>query len=146
MIQAVDSSIRFEIYRSFAATGTAPTVAEIAAALATTADTVVEAYRRLHDRRELVLGKDRTSLLMMLPFSAVTTPVAPDGMRWWANCAWDSLGVPIALGMDATVHAIWSEDGSVLTLRSEDGALAGPRGVVHFGTPATDWWKDIVDT
>jgi hypothetical protein len=85
---------------------------------------------------------------MANPFSAVPTPfrVRAGEVEYWANCAWDMLGVPAALGADAAIHATWAVDGAPAELRVERGQVTGAEGIVHFLTPFRAWYDDIRDT
>ena len=67
--------------------------------------------------------------------------------RWFANCAWDALAIPAALGTDAEIDAPWLDGGSPVDLRIVDGRLEGDTDAcVHFVVPARHWWDDIVHT
>lgn len=142
----IDRAVRFEVYRSLADTGLAPDAAELAA-LAGGADAAAASLRRLHDAHALVLDGDG-ALRMALPFSAVATDhrVVSDGGTWWANCAWDSLAIPIALDIDATIQATWLDTAEPVGLAVVDGELTDPTGFIHFEIPARRWWDDIVET
>jgi hypothetical protein len=86
---------------------------------------------------------------MLNPFSAVETPhrVEADGRSWWANCAWDALGIPAALHVDGHVESACPDCGERLELEVRDGELAGGADLlVHFVVPARHWWDDIVFT
>ena len=83
-----DVELRNRIYRWFVEHGRAPSAEE--------AGTDEAGLRRLHDAHALVLEPDRPAIRMLNPFSAVETPhrVEAGGRSWFANCAWDALGIP----------------------------------------------------
>ncbi len=86
---------------------------------------------------------------MALPFSAIPTDhvVHSGARRWFANCAWDALAIPAALGVDAVIDAPWLDDGSPVDLAIVDGRMEGDTDAhVHFVVPARHWWDDIVHT
>ena len=142
----LDLRIRNEVYSSFVATRRAPEPAAVADALGLAEDEVADAYRRLHDAHALVLRPGTTEILMLNPFSAVDTPhrVEADGRSWYANCAWDALGIPAALHTDAAVGSECPDCGESLELEVRDGALVcGAELLVHFVVPARRWWDDI---
>ena len=144
-----DLRIRNEIYSSFIHTGAAPAPAELARALDLDPDDVTDAYRRLHDAHALVLRPGTTEIRMLNPFSAVETPhrVEAGGRSWFANCAWDALGIPAALHTDGSVASECPDCGKPLALEVRDGRLARGAGLlVHFVVPARDWWDDIAFT
>jgi Alkylmercury lyase len=141
--------IRNEVYASFVRDGRAPTAAETAAALGLGVDEVVDAYRRLHDGHALVLRPGTTEIRMLNPFSVVETPhrVEARGRSWFANCAWDALGVPAALHADGAVRSECPDCGEPLELEVRDGELVeGADLLVHFVVPARRWWDDIAFT
>ena len=136
---SVDLDLRRRIYSTLATEGRAPTRAEIGD------DT---ALRELHDAHMVVLGDDG-EIAMALPFAnrPTTHRVVSDSESWWANCAWDALAVPAALGRDATIDARWIDTGEEVDLAISNGMLVGDTdGFVHFQVPARHWWDDIVET
>ena len=142
-----DWALRHSIYTGLAATGAVPS----RTALSEVAGGVGELERRLrvlHDHHQVVLDADG-SIRLVLPFSAIPTDhiVRSGDHRWFATCAWDSLAIPAALGVDAEIQAPWLDDGSPVELRIVDGELVGDTDArVHFVVPAARWWDDIVDT
>lgn len=128
-----DIRLRNELYRGFVETGRPPQ-----------ADP--EALRRLHDAHALVLEGDE--IRMLNPFSLVPTPHrAHAGGRWWyANCAWDALGVVAALGGDGHFSSSCPDCAEPIELGVRDGRLDGDGHVFHVLVPAQRWWDDIVFT
>lgn len=145
----LDLRIRNHIFASFVRSAAAPTVAETARGLALPESEVVGAYGRLHAAHALVLHPGTTEIRMLNPFSAVETPhrVEADGRSWFANCAWDALGIPAALHTDGRVRSQCPDCGEPLELAVRDGVLArGADLLVHFVVPARRWWDDIAFT
>ena len=141
-----DLRIRNHVYGSFVGTGSAPTTREVGDALGLGEDHVAAAYRRLHDAHALVLEPGTTRIRMLNPFSAVETPhrVEAGGRSWFANCAWDALGIPGALHTDGSVRSECPDCGEALELEVRDGRLVrGAELLVHFVVPARRWWDDI---
>ena len=105
------------------------------------------AYRRLHDAHALVLEPDGVEIRMLNPFSAVETPhrVEAAGRSWFANCAWDALGIPAALRADAHIEAP-TGDGESMRFAIEAGQVKGWQGVVHFPLPFRRWYDDLIET
>ncbi len=144
----IDTQIRTAVYQHFVEHAAAPTVTDIAARLLVTPTTVREAYQRLYQRRVLVLGPDGDKIVMAPPFSGVPTQhrVHIDDRKYFANCSWDSLGIPAAMHQPATVRSRCEQSGEPLEIR------IGPEGpepiacVAHFAVPAANWWEDIIFT
>ncbi len=110
---------------------------------------VEAAYLRLHEAHALVLRPGGTGIRMLNPFSAVETPhrVETGERSWFANCAWDALGIPAALREDARIESACPDCGDRLELEVRDGELVEGAGLlVHFVVPARSWWDDIAFT
>jgi hypothetical protein len=132
-----DLEVLRRILRSFAETGRAP------------GDVDPETLQRLHDAHRLVLERGpATRVRMAHPFSGVATDVRVEaGNRsWYANCAWDGLGILAALDCDGLVATHCADCGEAIGLVVCDGRLEPSECVVHFVVPAAQWWDDIVYT
>ena len=148
---AFDAEVRRYVYEHAMAEGAPPTAAQVADALSRSAGEVRAAFGRLAAAHVLVLQEGGAEILMAAPFSAVPTPflVRSGGRAYYANCAWDALGVPVVLGRDAEVEASCGCCGTRIGARVESGALVEeePVGaVVHFALPAARWWENVVFT
>jgi hypothetical protein len=85
---------------------------------------------------------------MAPPFSGAPTQhvVEADGIQYFANCAWDALGIPAALHKAGTVFSSCAQSGEPFHLNVD---LQGPEPsdwFFHCLVPASNWWKDIVFT
>jgi hypothetical protein len=140
--------MRYRIYQGFATHGAPPTIEHLAAGLAIPVDEALSLLHALEARHSVLLTDDRRGVLMANPFSAVPTPfrVTSGNVDYWANCAWDMLGVPAALGRDATVHATYATDDAPAELRVTGGEVSGAEGIVHFLQPFRDWYDDLRST
>ena len=142
----LDLRIRNRVYSSFVRDGTPSTSAAAATELDLPEEVVTGSYRRLHDAHALVLHPGSTEIRMLNPFSTVETPhrVEAAGRSWYANCAWDALGIPAALQADGRVDSACPDCGERLELEVRDGELVrGDDLLVHFVVPARRWWDDI---
>jgi Alkylmercury lyase len=138
--------IRNEVYRSFVESGSAPPPVDVAAALGLGEGQVDDAYRHLHDEHALVLWPGTAAIRMLNPFSAAETPhrVESGGRSWFANCAWDALGIPAALHADGVIRSACADCGAAVDLEVRAGKLVrGAELLVHFVVPARRWWDDI---
>src|SRR5215831_3897605 len=104
---SLDLQVKLAVYHHFAETGSRPSCDEVAQRVGTPIGEVVQAYERLRAQRVLVLEDDGTSIRMAPPFSGVATQhvVEAGGRSYFANCAWDALGIPAALRQPATVQS-----------------------------------------
>jgi len=143
-----DTGVKLAVYRHIAATARTPTVDEVAESVRATPREVLEAYERLYRNRVLVLESDGATIRMAPPFSGVETQhrVRIGDKEYFANCAWDALGVSAALHAPAEVLSRCEQSREPIHLRvREDGPDPEPC-VIHFAVPAALWWKDIVHT
>ncbi len=164
--------VRTAVYDSFVKIGRAPALADLADASGLSLDGTRQTLQALADAHVLVLQPGGDAIWMAMPFSNLptafrVTAADPAGTAgsWWANCAWDALGIAALLagaghavargGIDVvtscpdcreplvlTVHDVSSPAGPTLRFAPpHDGHEA--EGVVHFALPAADWWTDI---
>jgi hypothetical protein len=149
----LDQRVLRAVYRHFVERGEAPAESALARALAVPEKAVRAALLRLAAGHLLVLrgrgAESPTEILMAMPFSAVPTPfrVATERGAWWANCAWDALGVAAALGAEAWISTRCAESGEPLAIEVRAGACRSAQPcVAHFLVPAARIWDDIVHT
>jgi hypothetical protein len=143
-----DTLVKLAIYSCFAETGRAPSPEDVAERSGSNVELVLETYQRLRAQRLLVLEADGSSIRMAPPFSGVPTQhmVEAGGIQYFANCAWDALGVPAALHKSAMVHSRCEQSHQAFHLAI---ALEGPEPsdwLFHCLVPAARWWQDIVFT
>jgi len=140
-----DRSVRWAVYRHFAHQGLAPSVADLAAATGLGPAEVSAALTRLGDRHALALQPGTDQLWMAHPFSAVPTdyPVTSGGPRYWANCAWDVLGISVAIDHDVRSVGPCPGSGQELVLEVRHAECVPNPGVVHFAVPPRHFWDDI---
>lgn len=143
-----DARTKVAIYRHFAETGTRPSPEDIAASVGSDPRTVLDSYQKLRAQRVLALEADGFSIRMAPPFSGVPTQhvVAAGETQYFANCAWDALGVLAALHQPGMVHSRCEQSGEPLHLAV---GLEGPEQstwLFHCLVPAAKWWDDIVFT
>ena len=145
----LDREARSFVYEHLVEHGLPPTAERAATHLGVEPEEARAAYERLDERHALFLDPETREVRMAFPFSGVPTPfrVRANGRSYWANCAWDMLGVPAAFHDDAVVEAEYAEDGSPARLSVEGDRLRGEvDGVVHFPLPLRRWYEDLVFT
>lgn len=141
-------TVRAQIYDHIVATGRPPTVVEAATSAQISPAAAAAAFAWLDDHHALVLDRDRTTIRIANPFSGVSTGfrVHSGGQSYWANCAWDAVGIPAALHRDATIDAELSDDGSRVEIVVADGVLRHHDELVHFPLPFASWYDDLIHT
>ena len=141
-----DKQVRLGVYRAFAEQGQSPRPGDLAKELDLSEDRVRESLARLDAQHALLLQPDGESVMMAWPFSGIETPFGvrhADGRHWYANCAWDMLGIPAMLGVDALLDGRCAQSGAPMRMAIRDGRPSEFWGVVHFLLPFTQWYKDV---
>jgi hypothetical protein len=143
-----DTSVKVALYRAIAESGSPPSLEELAEKVGATPAAIKEVYARLRASRLLLLEPDGVTVRMAPPFSGIATQhhVIVDGVHYYANCAWDALGIPAALHRPGLVHSRCEQ--SLEPLHLEVG-VDGPEPsswLFHCLVPAAKWWDDLVFT
>lgn len=144
-----DTAVKLNIYETIAKTTKAPVSAEVASALGASVGEVEGAFARLHKKRLLVSEPGNPSRIRMAPpFSGIETPflVRVQNKSYYANCAWDALGIPSALHEDAVIEAADGHSGEPMKLEVKNGKPVPQECAIHFAVPAARWWDDIIYT
>jgi hypothetical protein len=140
--------IRAFVFQHFAETTLPPRLDETASRFRLPPEQAASAYEELHQRHALYLKLGTHEILMANPFSGVETAfrVHANGRTYFANCAWDSLGIPAALHADAEIEASCAQSGEPIWLDVRDGQMQGTDTLVHFLIPFRDWYNDLTST
>ena|SRR5690349_13261474 len=144
----LDLQVKTAIYRYFAETGGRPSIADISSRIDASPQQVALSYARLRASRVLVLESDGVTIRMAPPFSGVPTQhvVKAGGVSYFANCAWDALGIPAALQQAATVYSRCEQSAEPLCLEVTRQGPEPSDWLFHCVVPAAHWWDDIVFT
>jgi Alkylmercury lyase len=140
--------VRAFVYEHFAQTTRAASAAETARHFNIDGQEAGELYRQLHDRHALFLDSNTQRIRMANPFSAIATDfkVHANGKTYYANCAWDMLGIPAALHCDAVIDAVLTESGEPVQVEIRDGKVTQSDLLVHFPLPFARWYDDVAFT
>jgi len=143
-----DTQVKLVVYRHFAETGQRPSPESVAVRVGSDVEGVMDAYLRLRSQRVLALETDGSSIRMAPPFSGVPTQhvVIVDGKQYFANCAWDALGIPAALHRSGMVYSRCEQSGEPLRLAVGTDGPEPSTWLFHCLAPAAKWWDDIVFT
>jgi hypothetical protein len=125
-----DLQVKLAVYGHFAQTGRPPSPDDIGDRVGIAVPDVRDAYRRLREQRVLLLDADDVSIRMAPPFSGVATQhvVVAGSVSYFANCAWDALGIPAALRQPATVRSRCEQSLAFRKLRQSCDQFQGVRG------------------
>jgi hypothetical protein len=147
-IEPRDQQVRLKVYQLLLETGHMPRVESLAGSLERSTEDIRSSLSRLRAAKAIALMPESGEILMASPWSAIpTTYVVECGERsWWANCAWDALAIPAAMGMRGKMIASCECCGEGMTAEVQEGRLLQGNGVVHIAFPARTWWDDIFFT
>ncbi len=137
-------AVHLHIYDCFLETGRAPAAAGIAAALGAEEADVNGALGELAAAHAIVLAPGARSIRMAHPFSAEATsfPVISGRISYWANCAWDVLGIAAVLERDTQAFAECPDCGEPIDLSVRRGNVEGD-AIIHFLVPPGRFWDDV---
>jgi hypothetical protein len=148
ILSEFDLNVRYQIYRFFAEQCAAPSPQQMVALLQAEAESVRVSFHKLHQRHMIFLEPGADAIRMANPFSAIPTKfkVRSGDKQWWANCAWDALGIAAALKIDAHITAGYPDTHETVDLQVKHGAVDGKNHVVYFPLPCRQWYDDLIFT
>ena len=152
--------VRHFVYTHFADTTLPPSVDVTAAYFNITTAEAGEYYRELHNRHAFFLEPETLTVRMANPFSGIPTDfkVHANNKTYYANCAWDMLGIPAMLKCDAVMDAKFTESNEPVQLEIKNGNIyalgGGPAAedgdgsnpLIHFPLPFARWYDDLTFT
>ena len=140
--------VRAFVYAHFADTTHPPSVDESAKHFNIGLEEAGAFYKELPNRHAFFLEPETLTIRMANPFSGIPTDfkVHANSKIYYANCAWDMLGIPAALHTDAVIEAVCTESNDVVRLNIRDGKVANSDLLVHFPLPFARWYDDLVFT
>ena len=140
--------VRHFVYNHFADTTHPPSADETATHFNISAEEASEYYKELHNRHAFFLEPDTLTIRMANPFSGIPTDfkVYANGKTYFANCAWDMLGIPAALHADAVIEAKFTESSETVKIEVKDGKVTNGELLVHFPLSFSHWYDDLVFT
>ena len=138
-------SVRAFVYQHFGETARPPSVETTASYFGLPLEQAAEMYEELHRRHAFFLQPETLDILMAFPFSGVETPfrVQANDEVYFANCAWDSLGIPAALHTDARIEASCAQSREPIGLQVTGGQIRATEALVHFLVPFREWYDDL---
>jgi hypothetical protein len=140
--------IRQYVYHYFVETTYPPDLIDTADLFGMAVEEAGEYYKELHNRHALFLDLENLTVRMANPFSGIPTDfkVHANGKTYYANCAWDMLGIPAALHTDAVIKAVCTESNELVNLEIKNGQVTDSDLFVHFPLPFSHWYDDLVFT
>ena len=143
-------ALRLFVYDTLLETGAMPGIAAIASRFHVSPGDARRALGEARFGKGLLPHPVTGEPWMAGPFSAAPTSyrVVGPSVAWWANCAWDMLGIPVIARVPVDVEATCTDCGAAMRVRVDPTSGPDDRtdGIVHFLVPARRWYEDIAFT
>jgi hypothetical protein len=146
MLSTSDAAeVRVFIYDWIVAHGEPPYTQDIGAHLGVSATEARDAIANLDIGKTVLCHPTSGEIWMAGPFAAMETPYRVVGARtsWFANCAWDSLGIAAIVNENVVIEASCADCGDPMRIRVKQGEGVCGDGLVHMLLPVRDWYRDI---
>lgn len=142
----LDGRVHHAILSRVIATGRAPELPELAAALAVPAEEVETSLERLAENHGVVLHPDSARVWVIHPFALWPTTFWVSSRRggWWGNCAWCSLGIAALLAEDVTIATTLGAEREPVEIHVRGGEVVESGLVVHFSRPVRRAWDNVL--
>ena len=143
---AIDTvALRRFVYTELVVGGAPPKATEIGQRFGVSEDSAKQALATLKIGKTIYVSPKTGEISMCGPFSAVPTDyrVSRDDTHWYANCAWDMLGIPFIIGRDVRVEASCGDCNEPIAIDASASRAPLLDAVVHFLVPAREWYKDL---
>ena len=132
------------VYDSLLERAEVPSLEQIAAAFDRDPSAMARFIREAKIGKTLLLDSSDATW-MAGPFSARPTAyrVRQGSKRWFANCAWDALGIGALVRGPVDISATCADCGERLDFPLASDGDDIPDWIVHFLVPARRWYDDI---
>lgn len=138
-------SLRIFLYDEIIGHARWPTLLSIAKHFAVDVAAAGEALAAMKIGKTVLVNPQSGELWMAGPFSDRETPyrVRIGDKSWFANCAWDMLGIVTMVGEGAQVETTCTDCDAPMNFSVDAARGPGIDAVVHFLVPASRWYHDI---
>jgi hypothetical protein len=125
--------------------GRPPTSEQVATQLGGTGADIRRALAGLKIGKTVLPHPATGEIWMAGPFASAPTgySVSNGRVTWWANCAWDMLGVAALVDQPVQLSARCTDCGEEFDVPLDPSNAQLPDWVVHFLVPAQRWYDDI---
>lgn len=124
--------------------GHAPERADLSETGWCTVEQYDEALTRLEQMHGVILEPGSKRIWALHPFSMIPTAfwVSSRDRGWWANCAWCSLAIGVAMDEDTEISTRDGGEGEPLTFQVRGGEPSRQDLLMHFPYPPARWWDN----
>lgn len=138
--------LRVFVYDHIVARGLPPKSDEIGEHFGVSAEDAVRAIREVKIGKTILPHPETGEIWMAGPFASARSAYTVRGqdVRWWANCAWDMLGVAQLVGEPVRIDTRCGCCDAPISIDADAQSEPVDAGhVVHFLVPARHWYDDI---
>lgn len=139
--------LRRFIYDHIVEHGLPPSLDRIGARFGWPTDRAREAVRTMNIGKAVLPHPETGEIWMAGPFASERTAYeirdTGSGIIWWANCAWDMLGVAALIDRPVELTARCGDCGETLHATAKGARVSPAEYVAHFYLPASEWYHDI---
>jgi hypothetical protein len=147
MSQSIDhGQLRVFVYDHIVASGGPPTSYQIGGHFGVSAEDALRAIREVKIGKTILPHPKTGEIWMAGPFASSRSDYEVRGRdtRWWANCAWDMLGVAQLVGEPVRIETRCGCCDAPISIEADANSEPVDAGyVVHFLVPARHWYDDI---
>jgi hypothetical protein len=138
-------ALRRFVYDELIALGMPPRSDAIATHFGVTAAEARDAIRNLKIGKTVLPHPASDEIWMAGPFAAEPTDyaVSTASRRWFANCAWDMLGIAAIVSQPVTLEAKCTDCKEPFRIGLDPRGEVTSNWLVHFLRPARRWYEDI---
>jgi hypothetical protein len=142
---AMDSvELRVFVYDRLLEAGFPPATSEIASHFGVGVADAKRALAELKVGKTILVHPQSGELWMAGPFASAPTDYAVTGSaKWFANCAWDMLGIPIIANEPVRIETKCFHCDDALVFTGYPDRAPDVDAIVHFLVPARKWYDDI---
>jgi hypothetical protein len=137
--------LRIFVYDHIVANGLPPKLDEIATHFGIGRADARRELGALKIGKTILVHPETGEIWMAGPFAATKTvyEVVAGDRTYYANCAWDMLGIPMILDVPVEIHTKCTDCGTSMRISGHPEKPPTASGVVHFLVPARHWYEDI---
>lgn len=138
-------TIRTFIYQRLLDSGFPPSLREIGTFAGLSLTEARAGVANLNVGKTVLVHPTTGEIWMAGPFAAGATPYKVSGKsaQWFANCAWDMLGIPFIAHEEVRIETQCTDCGEPWSFSAGTANPPAAQGIVHFLLPARQWYDDI---
>ena len=107
--------------------------------------------KALESSHHILLLPETQRILMVNPFSGITTPFRDSigGKTYFANCAWDTVSLHMMVGQETEVSSFCHHCAEPIKIRLSRGRVASSEPeapLIFLSVPVASWYDNLINT